>query len=123
MTEKKIQADILWHLGRQPNIRLFRNNIGNAFQGAIKEINERRVVLQGYRRQQFGLPKGSSDLIGFIEEKNIARFIALEVKTQKGQATKEQKNFINMVNRFGGIAGIVRSVEEACALLKIKHSR
>lgn len=60
--------------------------------------------------------KGGSDLIGM--QAGTGKFIALEVKTKKGRASKEQLNFIAHVNRVGGIAGVVRSPAEALELLK-----
>jgi hypothetical protein len=47
----------------------------------------------------------------------VAVFVALEVKTPKGRATDEQKNFVNVVNAAGGKAAIVRSVSEGIRVL------
>jgi hypothetical protein len=44
--------------------------------------------------------------------KKIAIFTALEIKTQAGKISKEQTNFIETVNRFGGIASVLRSVDD-----------
>ena len=43
----------------------------------------------------------------------IAIFTALEVKTPKGKPTPEQIAFIDCVRKFGGISGIVKSVDDA----------
>jgi len=59
--------------------------------------------------------KGISDIIGIHPDDG--RLIALEVKTAKGRPTPEQKDFIYHINRSGGIAGIVRSVEDVIKLL------
>ena len=40
------------------------------------------------------------------------RFIAFEVKTEKGRVSKLQKAVIEKINRAGGIAVVVRSVGE-----------
>jgi hypothetical protein len=61
-----------------------------------------------------GLTKGGSDIIGWTSD---GRFLAVEVKTEKGRATKEQLRFIDAVNNSGGIAGVCRSPEEAIQLI------
>ena len=43
----------------------------------------------------------------------LARFFALEVKTPKGRVSPEQVQFIDLVNRSGGYAAVVRSVDDA----------
>lgn len=64
---------------------------------------------------RFGIGNpGGSDLIGIYK----GRFCAFEVKTAKGKATEAQLNFIGAVIRNGGIAGVVRSVEDALQLLR-----
>ena len=62
------------------------------------------------RMVHFGLCKGSADLIGF--HIGTGRFIAIELKTATGRASREQRAFIDLVNRSGGAAIIARSVEE-----------
>jgi hypothetical protein len=63
----------------------------------------------------FGLCVGSADIIGI--HKPTGRFLAFEVKTAKGKPTKEQLNFIEQVRAANGVAGIVRSVEDALRLI------
>lgn len=63
---------------------------------------------------KFGLCVGSSDLIGLSPD---GRFLAVEVKTEKGKPTPDQMRFIEAVKRKGGIAGIARSPDDAVALL------
>lgn len=62
-------------------------------------------------------PKGISDLIGCHEGK----FIALEVKRPGGKPSPEQMQFIADVQRSGGIAGVVYSVEDVIELLGLKN--
>ena len=45
----------------------------------------------------------------------IGRFLALEVKTETGRVSKEQTMFLALVNKRGGYACVVRSVEDAIA--------
>lgn len=50
------------------------------------------------------------------------RFIALEVKTEKGKASALQLRNIKQINHAGGIAAIVRSVEDTKQILKELHN-
>jgi hypothetical protein len=73
-----------------------------------------------------GANPGGADLIGFttvtitpdMVGKPVAVFTALEVKAARGRATKHQKAFIENVTQRGGMAGIVRSVDEAKQVLQ-----
>jgi hypothetical protein len=47
----------------------------------------------------------------------IPVFAAIEVKTAKGRATKDQLQFIEHIRDAGGIAGIARSVDDAKNIL------
>lgn len=61
-----------------------------------------------------GAAKGRSDLSAIKD----GRIYFLEVKTATGKPSAEQLNFITVMrNRYGCIAGIVRSVEEAVKLV------
>lgn len=85
---------------------LFRNNIG---------------CLQDKRGQyvRYGVASpGGADLIGWTRRKNVAVFTSIEVKTKRGKVTAQQAAFLAAVHAHGGIAGVVRSVEELRALLK-----
>ena len=93
--------------------RLFRNNTGT-----LKDANGRPV--------QFGLCKGSADLIGWkrvtvTEEMvgtQVAVFASIEVKTATGRLRPEQQQWLDAVQAAGGIAGVARSVEDAATLLR-----
>lgn len=108
-----------------PNVRLFRNNVGTGWQG-IGHPNGTQITLKNYRPIQFGLCVGSSDLIGFktveitpeMVGQKLAVFVAVEVKTATGKASKVQKQFINTVQKMGGFAAICRTVDDAIELLK-----
>lgn len=120
--ERNIQNEI--RLALPLNVRAFRNNVGTGWTGDVSRTKSGDIIIQDARPLQAGLCKGSSDLIGWVETvitpemvgKTVAVFLALEVKTAKGRATKEQKNFIENVQRAGGIAGIVRNIEDAVKL-------
>ena len=93
--------------------RLFRNN-----NGALQNNRGEWIT--------YGLGKGTADLVGWLPV-NItpemvgsvmAVFVACEVKTETGKLTEEQKNFIDVINRAGGIAFMARSDQEAVANLR-----
>lgn len=63
---------------------------------------------------QFGLCVGSSDLIGIYK----GRFLALEIKKPGGAVRPEQKQFIDMVNKAGGIGAIIYDADEIETLLR-----
>lgn len=129
MNETTLQKQIML-AASQAGATIFRNNTGNGVAGAKMFRIEKDgpvflkqgdwVVRQG-SRIQYGLCVGSSDLIGWrtvtitpeMVGGKVAVFLALEVKTPTGRASDEQTNFINTVRRAGGLAGVVRSADEA----------
>ena len=113
MNESEVQARILLALGARPGTRLFRNTVGEGWQGEVKGKTTDTVTLWRPRYVTFGLAPGSSDLIGWCN----GIFTAIEVKEAKGKARENQERFINAVLAAGGIAGIARSPEDAARLL------
>lgn len=111
--ETKIQRAILVALS-EAGSTVFRCETGNFWTGDIIHKTGKQVTLANARMVPAGLTKGGSDIIGWTQD---GRFLAIEVKTQKGRATPEQIRFINAVNASGGIAGICRSVEDALQLI------
>lgn len=93
---------------------IFRNETAGAWVG--KKIHQagQQVTLADARMIRFGLCIGSSDIIGMTPE---GMFLAIEVKTKTGRATKEQLNFIERVIQQGGKAGVARSPDEALRIL------
>lgn len=69
---------------------------------------------------KFGLGVGTSDLIGWrtrvittdMVGKSVAIFTAIEVKSQAGKLTAEQRDFLAAVRASGGIAIEARSVDD-----------
>ena len=131
--EAQLLREILVALGCRPGVRAFRNSVGLARDPRTDQ------------HVQFGLVKGASDIIGIARIDHVSalaalersahllpaaelaliraalaaagRFLALEVKSPTGRVRPEQIAFIEMVTRLGGIAGVVRSVPEALALV------
>ena len=93
---------IVQRLATERGGRLFRNNTG-------------RLKTESGRWVQFGVPpKGGSDLIGWMPG---ARFTAVEIKVGRDKLSDEQGAFLAAVIKAGGVAGVVRTVEDAEALL------
>ncbi len=125
MNEANLMRSIMLACSRGAT-RLFRNNVAQAWVGKPEQaprafstvIQPGDVVLRNARPRHAGLCTGSSDLIGYTVRDGAAVFTALEVKTATGRATPEQRQFVEVVNGAGGVAGVVRSVEEAERLLR-----
>ncbi len=112
-SEQQIQQEIRIACSNG-DTRLFRNNTGT-----LKDQNGRPV--------QFGLCKGSADLIGWkrvtvTEEmvgSTVAVFTSIEVKAPTGRLRSEQQQWLDAVQAAGGIAGVARSVSDAERLLTV----
>lgn len=116
MKEQQIQQQWLINISRRPDVRMFRNNVGQGWQGQVVSREMGAVVIQNARPLNAGLCVGSSDLIGWktvtitpdMVGQQVAVFVAAEVKTAAGRLTGEQQNFLNKVTDAGGIAVVVR---------------
>ena len=104
-SEQEIMHEVLAAL-TAAGCKVWRNNVG--------------AVSDGARYIRYGLCAGASDIIGIAPD---GRFLAVEVKAKGGRVKQEQQQFINIVNAAGGIAGVVRSVEDAHNLLNTRRTR
>lgn len=95
------------------DVRLWRANAGLAWGGEIINRTPTIITLHNYRRIKL-LPDGFSDLVGISE----GYFTALEGKIGRRQPTQEQIDFLTMIIRLGGRAGVFRSVDEAGQIIK-----
>lgn len=102
MRESSLVVAIRVTLGGLPDLVIWRNQTGVAqyWDGAGKQMFV-----------PFGLCKGSADLIGILSPSG--RMVALEVKTDRGRTSREQKMFLELVRKMGGFGCVVRSVGEA----------
>lgn len=109
-SEQRIQQEIRIACSHG-DTRLFRNNTGT-----LRDQHGRPV--------QFGLCKGSADLIGWrtvtvtpeMVGQRVAVFLSIEVKTPTGRLRPEQQQWLEAVQAAGGIAGVARSVDDALGL-------
>jgi len=107
LSEQRIQQEIRLAVSHGP-VRLYRNNTGT-----LRDQHGRPV--------SFGLCKGSADLIGWtirtitpeMVGSQVAVFTSIEVKSATGRLRPEQKQWLDVVQAAGGIAGVARSVDEA----------
>jgi len=128
MGEQEIQQRILLSCGRGA-VRLWRNNVGTGWAGQATRITAANaftvgrtlrpgdlVIRQG-RPLHAGLCVGSSDLIGYrriaVAGRNLAQFVALEVKSGRGRISEEQSAFLEHLQAAGACAAMVRSVSDA----------
>ena len=110
-SEQIIQQQIRLACGTG-STRLFRNNTGT-----LRDQQGRPV--------QFGLAKGSADLIGWrtvtitadMVGQRLAVFTSIEVKTPTGRVSPEQQSWLGAVQAAGGIAGVARSVDDALRIV------
>jgi hypothetical protein len=104
--EREIQTQCLEYL-RAAGVFAWRNNTG------ARPVGEGR----GRRYLRFGTP-GSSDVIGVLPD---GRFLAVEVKRPGGgKVSLAQEDFLGRVTRAGGVALVVRSVDDLRAYLRLE---
>jgi len=111
VTEQRIQQEIRLAISHG-DTKVFRNNTGT-----LRDQHGRPV--------QFGLCKGSADLIGWrtvtvtpeMVGTQVAVFLSIEVKTPTGRLRPEQQQWMDAVQAAGGIAGVARSVEDALRIV------
>jgi hypothetical protein len=100
-----VQAAVLRYLALDPRVAW------------AERINSGAAWLPGKggrsRPVKFGFT-GCADIIGQLKN---GRFLAIEVKRPSGTATAAQEAFIARVRNNGGVAGVVRSVDDLEALL------
>ncbi len=112
--ETTLQQQIRLALGTHPELRLFRNQVGQ-----LPDPRTGRMV-------QFGLARGSADLIGWrtititpdMVGRQVAVFTSIEVKTERGRVRPEQHAWLGCVQAAGGIGGVVRSVADALTIVE-----
>lgn len=112
--ETDLQQRIRLALGTHPELRIFRNQVGS-----LPDPRSGRLV-------QFGLARGSADLIGWrtvtitpdMVGQRIAVFTSIEVKTPTGRVRPEQQAWLACVQQCGGIGGVARSVVDALTIVK-----
>ena len=115
MSEIRIQSEILRALGSHPDVRMFRNTVGQGWVGRATHTGN-RVIIEFPKRVTFGLCPGSGDLIGFrcyeVRPEDVGRrlavFCSVEVKTPRGSTQDNQVTWRDVLIERGVIAIIAR---------------
>lgn len=108
MTEHDLQPRVLLILGSDPDGLWHENIIGSGCLG-----NSQRFRKYGYANP------GGADIIGCFR----GHFVAVELKSSVGRQRPEQRLFQQRVERHGGVYAIVRSEDDARALLATLRAR
>jgi hypothetical protein len=95
-SEADIQSAILLTFGARPELRLWRSNTG-----AAQTVAGRWV--------RYGVP-GQADISGI--RLPHGQFVQIEVKSATGRQTEAQRKWQRMVEKFGGLYVLARSVED-----------
>lgn len=118
--EALLERHVLAAVGRlqrttHPTLVVYRNEVGAGFTGDIA-----RIVCPACRdaiarhRIVYGLGTGSPDLVGVVQ----GRAFGLELKSSTGRVRPEQERWHEAARRRGVPVGVVRSVEEAIAIIR-----
>lgn len=99
--ETPLVQQILLHFGARPDLRIWRSHVAKA-----------RVI--GGAWLQFNVP-GMADISGL--RLPHGQFIQIEAKSATGKQREEQRTWQRMVERFGGLYILARSVEDVAAAL------
>lgn len=134
--EKTTQREMWLALGRVS--RLFRLNTGlgwisnigpkgvQKMQNGAVLIHDARPIPLGFANVSGEPIKGACDLPGWTSVvitpemvgRTVAVFTSIEAKGSTGRPTDDQRNWMEQVVKAGGIAGIVRSGDEALAIVE-----
>lgn len=126
MSEARVMKKIWVECGKR-GIRLFRNNVGQAWQGSGKIVRVSHegeqwcepgdVILRRARPINFGLEKDTGDLIGWtpvlvtpdMVGSTLAVFTSVETKDEGYSPTEGQLNWQRVVKEAGGRAFVAYS--------------
>lgn len=96
--ESIIQKQILDYLKMRKDLVCWRNQNIGIYDPKIKKF-----------RSSNSIP-GASDIFGVW--KSTGQFIAIEVKSEIGRLSDNQRNFLKMISDCNGIAIVARSLED-----------
>jgi hypothetical protein len=121
---------------------LFRNNVGQGWAGGTRgrkavrvtrenlalaqtDLRPGDVVVPSARPLHAGLDRGSGDGIGWLSVevttemvgRTVAVFVSVETKAGANGLEPDQRTWLELVRRAGGIGIVARSAEEARAQL------
>jgi hypothetical protein len=106
-SEADILRAIMQLLKRHPKVaQCWRQNSGT-FQERNRDGSVRYIRANTQR--------GMSDIMGVLKD---GRTLAIEVKSRTGRMRPGQEEFLQTIRSAGGVAGVVRSVDDAVRLLE-----
>lgn len=109
--EATVKRNILEYLHRR-GVFAWNNPRGG---GWVKSGGKSNFDAKGYFLR-YGGPKGCADILGVLPG---GRFLAIETKrTHGGTRSAEQVEFLEAVNRMGGLGFFAKSLDEAVEALK-----
>jgi len=107
MSEERLQSEVVKYIQLQyPKVK-YCASLGGQYQPFQSQRN---------RARKTGYVKGFPDLF-IYEARNDYHGLALEIKTIKGRATKEQKEWIEALNERGYKAHICTGIDEALEVI------
>ncbi len=127
--ESEIQADILIEFGSRKPMRVFRNNVGQAYpvgivQGLIQrvyaalhnvlKIKEALLDFKRCRPVRYSVT-GSADILGILMG---GRALAIEVKMPGEKLRPEQILWRDMFIKFGGLYILATCIEDVYVALE-----
>ncbi len=121
MTEAEFMRRLMLALGRRPDMRIWRQNVGS-----VPVRDDRGRIVRVFHA---GVPKGAADISGFVRPEGWR--LEIEVKGPGGELRPEQETFARLVTAGGCVYALaayqerlslaenlavgVRAVEEAIA--------
>lgn len=83
---------------------------------AVRSVLKGLGIFHWKAMQGLGSTPGVPDILGIYN----GRLLGIEVKTRGGKVSEYQQKFIDAINQRGGIAFVVRSVDDLIAKLGVK---
>ena len=130
--ESDIQRAVHERLGRRPDVRIWRQNVGAGVPMSAVSMLVRvaefvsagnygsaralapAALLAARRVVRYGV-EGGADLSGILAD---GRRLEVEVKSEKGKQSEQQESFGEMIGRFRGVYLVARSADEAEAAVE-----
>lgn len=109
--ERDVQHAILRAFGSHPRLRIARFNVGVGWFARGEPARKRDP---GAYPVRFGIP-GLADIVGLIAPEG--RALLIEVKSDTGRQSKEQRTMQRVITSFGGLYVLARSVADVDAAL------
>lgn len=83
---------------------------------SVRQLLNAAGIFHWKEFQTLGSYRGVSDVIGIYK----GQMIALEIKSDRGRVSPEQQSFIDRINAEGGIAAVVRSIDDVINILGLQ---